>query len=97
MPAYIVLMKLTTEGARTIKDMPARIDEGIKAFEGMGGSMSSFHITMGPYDYVGVGEAPSDEVAAGFALALASHGFVTTTTMRAFTREEIGPVVSRLP
>jgi uncharacterized protein with GYD domain len=97
MPAYILLMKLTTEGARAAKDIPARIEEGIKAFESMGGTMSSFRVTMGPYDYVAVGEAPSDAVAAAFALALASRGFVTTTTMRAFTRQEIGAVVSRLP
>lgn len=97
MPAYVFLMRLTTEGARGAKDIPARIDEGIKAFERMGGSLSSFHVTMGPYDYVGVGEAPSDEVVAGFALALASRGFVTTTTMKAFTRQEIGAIVSTLP
>jgi uncharacterized protein with GYD domain len=97
MPTYILLMKLTTEGARAAKGIPARIDEGIKAFESMGGSMSSFHVTLGPYDYVAVGEAPADEVAAAFALALASRGFVTTTTMKAFTPQEIGAVVSRLP
>jgi len=36
-------------------------------------------------------------MAAAFALALASRGFVTTTTMKAFTSQEIGAVVSRLP
>ncbi|MEI6450686.1 MAG: GYD domain-containing protein [Actinomycetes bacterium] len=97
MPAYIVLMKLTTEGARAAKDIPARIDEGIKAFESMGGTNLTFHVTMGPYDYVAVGEAPADEVAAAFALALASRGFVTTTTMKAFTPQEIGAIVSKLP
>ena len=90
-------MKLTPEGAGAAKDIPARIDEGIKAFESMGGSLSSFHVTMGPYDYVAVGEAPGDEVVAAFALALASRGFITTTSMKAFTREEIGAIVSRLP
>lgn len=97
MPTYVLLMKLTTEGARAAKDIPVRIDEGIKAFESMGGKISSFHVTMGPYDYVAVGEAPADEVAAAFALGLASRGFVTTTSMKAFTREEIGAVLSRLP
>lgn len=97
MPTYVLLMKLTTEGARAAKDIPARMDEGIKAFESMGGKVSSFHVTMGPYDYVAVGEAPSDEVAAAFALGLASRGFVTTTSMKAFTPQEIGAVIARLP
>ena len=38
-----------------------------------------------------------DEVVAGFALALVSLGFVTTTTMRAFTPQQIGAIVSKLP
>jgi uncharacterized protein with GYD domain len=97
MPTYVLLMNLTTEGARAAKDIPARIDEGIKAFESMGGKITSFHVTMGPYDYVAVGEAPADEVAAAFALALASRGFVTTTTMKAFTPQQIGAIVSKLP
>ena len=97
MPTYVLLMKLTTEGARAAKEIPARIDEGVKAFENMGGKVTSFHVTMGPYDYVAVGEMPSDETAAAFSLALASRGFVTTTTMKAFTPQEIGAIVSRLP
>jgi uncharacterized protein with GYD domain len=97
MPSYVLLMKLTEEGARAAKDIPARIEEGTRAFEAMGGTMQSFHVTMGPYDYVAVGEAPSDEVAAAFALALASRGFVTTTTMKAFSPQAVGNIVSMLP
>jgi uncharacterized protein with GYD domain len=63
----------------------------------MGGKMLSFHATMGPYDYVAVVEAPSDEIAAGYALALASQGNVTTLSMKAFTPEQMGAIVARLP
>jgi len=64
MANYVLLMSLTGEGVRSIKDAPARIAEGMKAWEAMGGKTLSFHLTMGPYDYVAVVEAPSDEVAA---------------------------------
>lgn len=97
MPSFVLLMKLTAKGAAEIKEAPRRIDEGVKAFEAMGGKLSSFHITMGPYDYVSIGEAPSDEVAAAFAMALTSQGNVTTTSMRAFNRDEFGVLVSKLP
>ena len=96
MPAYVMLMKLTAQGASEIKAAPARIDEGVKAFEEMGGKMYSFHVTMGPYDYVAIGEAATDEAAAAFALALTSQGYVATTTMRAFTRDQFKKIVGTL-
>jgi uncharacterized protein with GYD domain len=63
MPTYVTLMKLTDEGVRGIKDAPKRIEEGIKGLEAAGGKLLGFYVVMGEYDYVGIAEAPSDEVA----------------------------------
>ena len=97
MQHFINLMKLTDQGAKTIKDAPARLEAGIKAFEKMGGKMIGFYVVMGDYDYVAVGEAPSDEVAMTFALALSSLGNVRTMGLKAFTREEFAAMVKKLP
>ena len=97
MASYVLLMSLTEEGARGIKDAPARIAAGMKGWEAMGGKTLSFHVTMGPYDYVAVVEAPSDEVAAAYALTLASQGNVTTLSMKAFTVEQMGAIVAKMP
>jgi uncharacterized protein with GYD domain len=97
MPSYIVLMKLTEQGAKDIKEAPARIEAGIKGWEAMGGKLTSFFVVMGDYDYVAVGEAPNDETAATFALALGSLGNVKTTTLRAFTKDEFAALVKKLP
>ena len=97
MPNYVILMKLTDQGAKTIKDAPGRMEAGIKAFEKMGGKVIGFYAVMGEYDYVGVGEAPSDEVATAFALAIGSLGNVKTTTLRAYTKEEFAAMVKKLP
>ena len=97
MPSYIILMKLTEQGAKAIKEAPARIDAGIKGWEAMGGKMLGFYVVMGEYDYVAVGEAPNDEVAATFALALGSLGNVKTTTLRAFSKDEFAALVKKLP
>jgi uncharacterized protein with GYD domain len=94
---YILLMKLTEQGAKDPKLIPQRITEGIKAWEAMGGTVKSFHVTFGEYDYVAVGDGPSDEVAAAYALALAGQGQVTTTTLKGFTPEEFVKVVAALP
>ena len=97
MPQFVLLMNLTAKGAADLKAAPARVGEGLKAFEAMGGKVKDFLVTMGPYDYVAVGEAPSDEAAAAFALALAAQGNVTTTSMRAFSTEEFAAMVAKLP
>ena len=97
MPNYVILMKLTEQGAKTIKDAPGRMDAGIKAFEKMGGKVIGFYVVMGEYDYVAVGECPSDEVATAFALGLSSLGNVKTTTLRAYKKEEFAAIVKKLP
>jgi uncharacterized protein with GYD domain len=97
MPNYILLMKLTDQGIKTIKDAPGRMEAGIKAFEKMGGKNITVYVVMGEYDYVAVGEAPSDEVATTFALGLSSLGNVRTTTLRAYTKEEFAAMVKKLP
>ena len=97
MSNYVILMKWTDQGAKTIKEAPGRIDAGMKAFENMGGKVIGFYVVMGEYDYVAVGEAPSDEVTTTFALALGSLGNVRTTTLRAYTKEEFAAMVKKLP
>jgi uncharacterized protein with GYD domain len=97
MVRYVTLMKLTGEGAKAIKEAPKRVDEAVKGLEAMGGKLLDFYVVMGKYDYVAISEAPSDEVAATFLLALARAGNVRTMAMKAFTREQFGQIVANLP
>jgi uncharacterized protein with GYD domain len=96
MPTYIGLFKLTDQGIKEIKEAPQRIEEGIKAWEKMGGKVLGFYTVMGEYDYVAIGETPSDEAQLAFALAMGSKGFVRTTTLKAFTKEEFAKIVKKL-
>ena len=97
MPTYVLLANLTDTAIKTIKIAPKRINKAIKNFEEMGGKLIGFYTTMGEYDYVVIGEAPSDEVAMTFALALGSQGDVRTETLKAFTKEEFAEIVKKLP
>ena len=97
MPTSVVLMKLTDQGIRDIKNAPQRIEQGIKGLEAVGGKMIGFYSVMGEYDYVAIAEVPSDEVGVGFTVALGSQGNVRTTTLRAFTKEQFAEVVKKLP
>jgi uncharacterized protein with GYD domain len=97
MPTYIGLYKLTDQGVKGIKDAPGRIEAAIKGAEKMGGKVTGFYAVTGEYDYVAIGEFPSDEVATTFALAIGSLGNVRTTTLRAFTKEQFAAIVKKLP
>ena len=59
--------------------------------------MKGFYATMGEYDYVTIGELPSDENHMAFILGLGSAGNVRTTTLRAFTEKEFAAIVKKLP
>ena len=97
MVTYIVLMKLTDQGIKDIKNAPQRIEAAAKALEAMGGKMTGLYVTMGEYDYVAIGESPSDEVGMTFLLGLGAAGNVKTTTLKAFTKEQFAEMVKKLP
>lgn len=97
MPTYVALMKLTDQGAKDIKNAPKRAQEFIKGLEAMGGKLLGFYMVMGEYDYVGIAEAPSDEVALTFLMGMGAAGNVRTTTMKAFKLEEVSSLVKKLP
>ncbi|MGE5123747.1 MAG: GYD domain-containing protein [Acidobacteriaceae bacterium] len=97
MPTYVALMKLTDQGAKDIKNAPKRAQEFIKGLEAMGGRLIGFYLVMGEYDYVGIAEAPSDEVALTFLMGLGAAGNAKTTTLKAFKLEEFASLVNKLP
>ena len=97
MATYIALMKLTEQGIKEIKDAPQRIAENIKQLEVMGGKLVALYAVMGEYDYVGIADAPSDEVALTFLLGLGANGQVRTTTLKAFSTEQFIEVIGKLP
>ena len=97
MPTYVCLMNFTDQGIRTVKEAPIRLQEAVKGLEAMGGKLQDLYVTMGEYDYVGIAEAPSDEVAMAFLLGLGASGNVRTKTLRAFSVEQFAGVVKKLP
>ena len=66
MSNYIILMKLTDQGAKAIKDAPGGSKQASKVSKQWGGKVTGFYAVTGEYDYVAVSEAPNDEVATTF-------------------------------
>jgi uncharacterized protein with GYD domain len=83
MPIYVMMSTLTEEGRRTVKDNPGRIKEVNKEIEKMGGKVLAQYATLGPYDFVNILEAPSNEAITKISLELGSRGTVQLVTLPA--------------
>jgi uncharacterized protein with GYD domain len=92
---YIMLLRWTDQGIRNIKDTTRRADSAKREAERIGGKLTLYW-TFGEYDLVCILEAPNDEAAMEFELKVGSFGNVRTTTLRAFTPEEIAKVINKL-
>jgi uncharacterized protein with GYD domain len=97
MATYVILMNLTEQGIKNVKEAPARVDQTEEALKAVGGKLLAFYSVMGAYDYVAIAEGPGDEVAMAQLLALGMAGNVRTTTLKAFTREEFAEIIKMLP
>ncbi len=89
MGIYVVLSKLTDEGAKTLKTKPERVREVNQELEKMGVRVISQYLTLGEYDFVNIVEAESNMAVAKAMLELASRGTIRTLTMPAIPVEEL--------
>lgn len=97
MARYVTLYQFTDQGARNVKDSPARLKAAIKKAESMGMKMIGAYYTQGPYDLIAISEAADEKVATAFVLAIAAQGNVRSTTMRAYDPDEFEAIVKMMP
>jgi uncharacterized protein with GYD domain len=95
MPTYISLVNWTDQGVAAFKDTVERSEAGRQLAEKFGGTLKEIYWTIGPYDIIAVSEAPDDETATAFALALSAQGNVRTTTLRAFDADEMKAIIAK--
>lgn len=96
MPTYILLIKLTEQGIKNIKDLPSRVQSGREAVEKAGGKWLDWSFTMGEYDSVVKVELPDDYVAAAVVLALGKAGNARTKTLKVFNEAEMKKIVEKI-
>jgi uncharacterized protein with GYD domain len=88
MAIYVMLTTLTDEGRKTVKQNPARIKAVNKEVEDMGAKILSQYAVLGPYDFVNILEAPSNEVISKVAIELGSRGTLQTMTLAAMPLDD---------
>jgi uncharacterized protein with GYD domain len=96
MATYILLLHFTDQGIRNVKETTRRAE----AFKGMakkaGATVKDVYWTLGQYDRGLILEAPDEATATALGLSLGSLGNVRSETLRAFSAEEIGSMLSRM-
>ncbi len=97
MASYVLLINWTDQGVRNVKDTVQRYETARAQAGKMGVTFKEFLWTMGAYDAVGIVEAPDDNTVSRFALAVGSLGNVRTVTMRAYNRDEMSGILTKLP
>ena len=96
MATFIVLGKLTDQGAKSLPNLRAFVEGNMARGQSMGATVKSWYLTQGRYDIVVVAEAPDAETMLAQGAGVAGTGMVRTETLRAFTLDEAEQVVKRI-
>ena len=96
MAKYIALVNFTDQGIKTVTESVKRAQASVSSFDKYGCKKIAQYWTLGQHDIVIVLEAPNDEAAMKGLLAVGKLGNVRTTTLRAFTADEMAGVTAGL-
>lgn len=97
MATYISLISFTDQGIRNVKQSPERAHAFKDLAEKAGATVKAIYWTLGNYDIVAVTDAPDDETAMALLLTTGSIGNIRTQTLKAFSAEEMAPILAKLP
>ena len=97
MTTFITLVNLTDQGIRNAKESPNRAAAFAASAGKLGVIVKDIYWTVGHYDAVAIIEGPDDETITSVLLGLGAQGNVRTETLRAFSKEEMSSIVSKIP
>ena len=96
MATYVTLLQFTDQGIRNVKDTTKRFEAAKELVKKAGVTFKDNYWTVGQYDSVAILEAPNEEAITSALLSVGSLGNVRTQTLRAFSAEEIGRILSKM-
>ncbi|NPV60076.1 MAG: GYD domain-containing protein [Actinobacteria bacterium] len=83
MPIFVMITKLTDQGANTVNRDPGRIKEVNRDVEELGARVLAQYALLGEDDFLNILEAPDTETVMRISLKLASRGTLRIRTMAA--------------
>ena|SRR5581483_3193882 len=95
MARFVVLIDWTEQGIAKFQDSVGRYEAARGDFEALEVRFEGVYWTLGSHDIVCVVEAPNEETLAAALLKLGSTGNLRTTTLRAFSTEEMLRIIAK--
>jgi uncharacterized protein with GYD domain len=95
-PKYVTLYNWTDKGVAEAKETVNRYQAAKQLVESKGGTIDAILWTAGPYDIVTITDFPDAETGTAVSLQLAEAGYLRTTTMPAFTEDEMKGIVDKM-
>lgn len=89
MPLYVMLSRLTPEGARTLHEEPTRTGQVNAEISKSGCKVLEQFATLGQYDFVSIVQAPDNKAIAHLSVDLSARGTVQITTLPAISIGEL--------
>jgi uncharacterized protein with GYD domain len=96
MPTYVVLYKLTDDGAKKAKELVQQAGKVRAENERRGFKVHGVYWTQGQYDLVSVIEAPDEQAMMAGLLNIAGEGNARSETLRAYSEEEMQAIIRRM-
>ncbi len=96
MATYIAVINFTDQGIRAVKESPMRLAGATKLAETLGVTVKQAYWTFGQYDMVVIFEGPEEAIAA-LMYKVGSLGNVRSTSLRAFSAEEMQRIIAKIP
>jgi uncharacterized protein with GYD domain len=97
MPTYVLLVDWTSQGAQAVEQTVERLEAGSQLAESFGCKLEHVWWTQGGHDMVSVIDAPDEQAMVAYTLAVVRLGNLRTTTLRAWSTDEMREIVGRLP
>ena len=88
MATFIMLTRLTSDGVKTLKNNPSRVQEVNQEMEQLGVKVLDQWATLGQYDFISVVEAPDEGTMAKVSVELGSRGTTSNQTLTAIPAED---------
>jgi uncharacterized protein with GYD domain len=96
MAMFVVLGKLTDQGAKNVRNLHQNVKENMARGERLGIKIHGWYLTQGQYDFVVLAEAPDAETMLAQSAGVAGIGNSRSETLRAYTLDEADKVLQKL-
>ncbi|MFQ5449926.1 MAG: GYD domain-containing protein [Nitrospinaceae bacterium] len=96
MATFIIMGKFTPQGIRNVKETTTRSHRFREIAEGYGVKVHEIFWLMGDFDVINIVEAEDEKSVSALLLELGAWGNVSTTTYRAYTKEEMDAIIAKM-